>query len=164
MRMSRIVATAFVLFCGQPVYSATIHNSADIDICVLPSGSLLVSWSASARVVGEDPESVQSLSLSGELRSHSNLLCTQGGVSLGTCSRTVQQPGGATLVFCGGELSTSCGFNYFRSSSVSFSTPAKPSNGKQWSSCKFGECGADQCFFSKRLTMLEKILGLPICF
>ncbi len=161
--MRHIVAAAFVLFCGQPVYSATIHNSAGVDICVLPSGSLLVSWSTSARVVGENPESVQSLSMAGELKSHSNSLCTRGGVSLDTCSRTVQQPGSAVII-CGGELVTSCGVNYFRSSSVSFSTPPKPSNGQQWSGCNFGDCGADQCFLSVEGAMLERILGLPICF
>lgn len=148
----------------QPVYSATIFNSASVSVCVLPGGQIEVTWSASSQVMGDDAETVQSLSLAGEVRSHSTLSeCTaHNGVSLGTCSHTFPIPANG-VNFCGGQFATSCGISYFSASSVSTSTPLKPSNGKQWSSCTFGDCGAEQCFTAEIL-MLEKISGLPICY
>lgn len=63
----RFFVASVLLFCIlQPLQSAEINNSASVSVCMLPSGSLEVTWAAVAQVVGDDVESVQSLAITGE--------------------------------------------------------------------------------------------------
>ncbi len=159
----RCAAALLVLMTMLPsAYSAQVFNRARVSVCILQGGSIEVSWSASSQIVGENAESVTSLEFSGELRSFGTLSGCQllDGVSLDTCRRSVSDPGKG-VYFCGGAFASLCG-DHYRASSLGFSRPAKPSNGRRWSGCTVGDCSAEPCPASDFLR--ETLRGLPACF